>query len=97
MNTAGVLILGTFVAVMATACSGPEQTLASSTEQQIGASSSSVVREASGSPLLFEIGGLPVHVWAPVQPGYNTEANRNLAADPLWGPNWSASTESVGG
>jgi hypothetical protein len=89
MNTAGILILGTFVAVMITACSGHEQTLAAAgPKQQIGASSSSVVQEPDGSSPLFKIGRLPVHVWAPVEPGYNTEANGNLAADPLWGPNW---------
>jgi hypothetical protein len=36
------------------------------------------------SPPLFRIGGLPVHLWAPVPPPYDSSANRNLAADPVW-------------
>jgi len=33
---------------------------------------------------LFSIGNLPVGVWAPVQPPYDSRANRNNAANPLW-------------
>lgn len=89
MNTAGKLILGTFVAMTAMALAAQGQTLApAGSDRQIGASSTSAAREPSGSPPVFTLGGLPVHVWAPVPPYYNARANRNLAADPLWGPNW---------
>jgi hypothetical protein len=35
---------------------------------------------------LFTIGGVGVHVWAPVEPPYNAEANGNLAARNIWSP-----------
>jgi hypothetical protein len=35
---------------------------------------------------LFSIGNLPATVWAPVQPPYNSQANRNSNANPYyWG------------
>ena len=34
---------------------------------------------------LFAIGRVGVHVWAPVPPPYNAEANGDLAARYLWG------------
>ena len=33
---------------------------------------------------LFNIGGIPVDVWAPVEPSYDARINRNLASDPQW-------------
>jgi hypothetical protein len=42
--------------------------------------------DAPGSSPLFTIGGVGVHVWAPVEPHYNGEANRDPAAESLWGP-----------
>jgi len=33
---------------------------------------------------LFTIGNIPVTVWAPVQPPYDSRANRTGAANPLW-------------
>jgi hypothetical protein len=38
--------------------------------------------EPQSSPL-FTFGGLNVRVWAPVEPHYNVDANRNLAGEPL--------------
>ncbi|HEX2941821.1 MAG TPA: hypothetical protein VHO91_12300 [Rhodopila sp.] len=37
-----------------------------------------------GPRTLFKIGNLPVVLWAPVQPPYDSRANRNAAANPLW-------------
>ena len=34
---------------------------------------------------LFTLGGLGVRVWAPLEPHYNVEANRNLAGQSIWG------------
>jgi hypothetical protein len=42
-------------------------------------------RDESRSPPVFTIGGLDVHVWAPVEPHYNGEANRDPTAESLWG------------
>ncbi|HEY1930903.1 MAG TPA: hypothetical protein VGG99_02735 [Acetobacteraceae bacterium] len=36
-------------------------------------------------PVLFWIANLPVRMWAPVEPSYDDRANRNGAANPLWG------------
>ena len=33
---------------------------------------------------LFKLGGFDAGVWAPVEQPYNTQADRNLAADPIW-------------
>lgn len=33
---------------------------------------------------LFDLGNLPVGVWAPVEPPYDVHANRNNASNPLW-------------
>jgi hypothetical protein len=33
---------------------------------------------------LFSIGNLPVGVWAPVEPPYDSRANRTAAANPAW-------------
>jgi hypothetical protein len=43
-------------------------------------------RDESQSPPLFTIGGVGVRVWAPMEPHYNGEANRDPAAESLWGP-----------
>ena len=43
-------------------------------------------RNEPGSPPLFTIGGVDVRVWAPVEPHYNGEANRDPTEESLWGP-----------
>ena len=68
MNTAGALILGTFVAIGATSAFGQEQLPEDAgTNHRFGASSASVAPEPDDrqSRPLFKIGGLPVHVYAP--------------------------------
>ena len=40
---------------------------------------------ASQAPPLFTIGRIEVHVWAPVAPPYNAEANEDLATKNIWG------------
>jgi hypothetical protein len=37
-------------------------------------------------PTEFMLGRMPVQVWAPVVPPYDTTADRNGASNPLWGP-----------
>jgi hypothetical protein len=41
-------------------------------------------RSAAQSSPLFRIGQVPVVLWAPVQPPYNSKVNRSQAANPLW-------------
>jgi hypothetical protein len=47
--------------------------------------SESVSVDARPTRPLFTIGRVGVHVWAPVPPPYNAEANGDLAARYLWG------------
>ena len=91
MNTASALILGTLVAVVSTSAFGQGQLPDADTTHWFEASNAanaSVVPEPSDpqSLPLFKIGGLPVRVYAPVPPPYNAAANRNFAANPVWGP-----------
>jgi hypothetical protein len=89
MNIAAAVILGSLVTVMTTAAFAQEQMLPpAGADQQIGAASGPAPRDPGRLPPLFKIGGLPVHVWTPVEPDYNAHANRNLAADRLWGRTW---------
>jgi hypothetical protein len=88
MNTVGLLVLGTFAALAVVSDPGQQQMLSeASTNHQFGAQNSSVASDPAGqlSRPLLKIGGLPVYVGAPVEPPYNSAANRNLAADPIWG------------
>jgi hypothetical protein len=50
----------------------------------IGSAADGAARDEPRSPPLFTAGGLEVHVWAPVEPHYNGDANRDPAAEPLW-------------
>ena len=91
MNSASALILGTLVAVVSTPAVGQGQLPDADVNHWFKSSSASnafVAPEPSDqqSPPLFKIGGLPVRVYAPVLPPYNAAANRNLAANPVWGP-----------
>jgi hypothetical protein len=46
--------------------------------------SDSATRDELPLPALLTIGGVPVHVWAPVEPHYSSEADRDPAAQSLW-------------
>jgi hypothetical protein len=49
-----------------------------------GAGPEPVPDEPRTSPL-FTLGGLDFRVWAPVEPDYSIESNRDPAGEPLWG------------
>jgi hypothetical protein len=85
MNTRGASLLRTLtVAAVATAAVGSQSPELAGTNR----ASLAAGLEASGQQPrpLFKIGGLEVGVWAPVEAPYNAKMDRNLAADPLWGP-----------
>ena len=89
MNTAHVLILGTFVAILSTSAFAQDQLPGdTNTNYWIGASNAPVAPEQGNQQprRLFTIGGLPVNIYTPVEPPYSPAMNRNLAADPLWAP-----------
>jgi hypothetical protein len=52
----------------------------------VGLTADGSARDEPRSAPLFTIGSLPVRVWAPVEPHYNGDANRDPAAESLWGP-----------
>jgi hypothetical protein len=49
----------------------------------LGYAADGSARHEPSSPL-FAIDGLDVHIWAPLEPHYNGEADRDPAAEPLW-------------
>jgi hypothetical protein len=42
-------------------------------------------QEDRQSRRLFTLDGLDVHVWAPLEPHYSAEVNRNPAGQTIWG------------
>ena len=50
----------------------------------------------ASAPVLFKVAGLRVRLWAPVPASYDSNANRNRAADPLWVGGRSAGSVDAG-
>jgi hypothetical protein len=50
----------------------------------IGSAADGAAQDQPQSRPLFTVGGLDVRVWAPVEPHYNGDANRDPAAESLW-------------
>jgi hypothetical protein len=83
----GVALAGTLLMATATAYGqqrSPETTV--SARETLVAPSLTVgaARHSRSTPPLFTFGGVEVRAWAPVQPHYSAQANRNLAALPIW-------------
>jgi hypothetical protein len=89
MKRLGAIAFGAVVAVATTAAYGqePNATWLSTTPTARAPyyypDNVELSSRQSATPL-FTIGGFEGHIWAPVKPPYNTEADRNLAADPMW-------------
>jgi hypothetical protein len=87
MNTIGIAVLSAAALMVATTGSALAQNPASPNSSQVMRTPSfppEPQRSVPQSRPLFTIGGVEVHGWAPVEQPYNANANRNLAADPLW-------------
>jgi len=87
MKRTGAAVLGLFAVMVATGVSAAAQSPQTPSMSQAVTGSSDASGTVEGLPqshTLFTIAGLGVSVWAPVEPVYNGNANRNLAADPLW-------------
>ena len=88
MNRIGAIALGASVLMVATVASGrarssevPGASQATPAQSVPAGNKSSVPQ----STPLFTIGGVVgVYLWAPVEPAYDANANRDLAANPLW-------------
>jgi hypothetical protein len=88
MNRTIAVALGGFVVLAASAAYGQERrspVVEAGHLFTAGPSADSSARDEPRSPSLFTIGGLDVHVWAPVEPHYNGAANRDPAAQSFWG------------
>ncbi|HEY0182534.1 MAG TPA: hypothetical protein VGC09_06960 [Rhodopila sp.] len=87
MKMIGAVALGAVALMAATAATAqaqnpqvPDSTLFS---RAPAAPPASLQAQSQPRPL-FTIGGLEVHLWAPVESPYNANMNRNQAANPLW-------------
>jgi hypothetical protein len=88
MNQIIAVAFGGLAMIAASTAHGQERsTLTPATGYMFGTGTTvdgSPAGEPRSSPL-FTFGGLDVHVWAPMEPHYNAEANRDAAAEPFWG------------
>jgi hypothetical protein len=87
MNQITAMAIGGLAMVAASAAHGQER----NTPVADANSAFGIGQDAVGSPPaeprsspLFTFGGLNIRVWAPVEPHYSADANRNLAGEPLW-------------
>ena len=88
MNGIGAIALSASVLMVATVASGRARSSEvpgasqATPAQPIPAGNKSSVPQSTP---LFTIGGVVgVYLWAPVKPAYDANANRNIAANPLW-------------
>ena len=87
MKAFGAVVLGMAALVAATAASAQAQIPEGPDTGQMARAPALPPAPRDGKPqsrALFTIGGVEVHLWAPVEPPYDPDLNRNLAADPLW-------------
>jgi hypothetical protein len=88
MNRCVAVVFGVVVVARTAAASGQQPNLQppAGADQAIAPGPTEFVsgRGDQQSPL-FTLGGLGVRVWAPLEPHYNAEANRNLAEQTVWG------------
>jgi hypothetical protein len=86
VKTIGTAVVGASALFLATAGSAGAQSseLNQSEPAPIESAEGAVEGNAPGSQPLFTIGGLGVHVWAPVESPYDSRANSSLAGGPMW-------------
>jgi len=95
MNMISAVGLGVLALMAATVATGRAQNAPSgrtktskvpaiSQEKKVQSIPTITERSVPEATPLFMIGGVPVYLWAPVEPPYNAHANLDPAADPLW-------------
>jgi hypothetical protein len=86
VKTMGVAVVGASALILATA--GPAGAQNSASDQSepapMESAQGTVEDNAPDSQPLFTIGGVGVHVWAPVESPYDSRANGSLAGGPMW-------------
>jgi hypothetical protein len=86
MNPIGAVILSAttlMVATVAARAQSPQDQSANQVTRAPFFLPGSLANEPASHPL-FTIAGIPADVWAPVEPHYDANNDRNLAADPFW-------------
>jgi hypothetical protein len=84
MNTISAVVLGASALLVATVASGRAQNSevpSMSQTAKIQSAPAGTERNMPQLTPLFMIGGVPVYLWAPLEPPYDAHAN---ATDPLW-------------
>jgi hypothetical protein len=94
MKMFGTVVLGASALIVATTASAQVKKPAADAPTRQAPAAGQTVRaapvpanpEASvNAPLpLFKIGNVPVDIWTPVEPPYDSHLNRDQAANPLW-------------
>jgi hypothetical protein len=87
MKTISIAVLSAAALMVATSASALAQNLARPSTSQVMRTPFFPPEPQRGVPQsrpLLTIGKVEVHMWAPVEQPYNANANRNLAADPVW-------------
>jgi hypothetical protein len=85
MNRCVAVVFGVVVVAGASTANGQEQYPQPPGVGQVTEPGSVPGQDDRQSRVLFTLDGLDVHVWAPLEPHYNAEANRNLAGQSIWG------------
>ncbi len=85
VNRCVVVVFGLVVVAGARSANGQEQYPQPPGVGQVTEPGSVPGQDDRQSRVLFTLDGLDVHVWAPLEPHYNAEANRNLAGQSIWG------------
>jgi hypothetical protein len=87
MNKLGVVAFAAAALTVSAAASAQAQTPASPDVSHVTRAPALPPPPQQGEPQsrsLFTIGGFEVHLWAPVEPHYDPNLNRNQAANPVW-------------
>ncbi len=87
MGRIGAVVFGATVLGWATVASAQAQNVRASDASQSGQASWLQGHAEANAPRalpLATVGGVEVYLWAPVEPSYDSHANRNFTADPLW-------------
>jgi hypothetical protein len=84
MNRRVAVVFGVVVVAGPATANGQEQFSQPPGADQVTAPGFVSGRDDQQSRRLFTLDGLDVHVWAPLEPHYSAEANRNLAEQTIW-------------
>jgi hypothetical protein len=88
MNQLIAVAFGGLAVVAASAAHGQDRSTLHPDAGYMFGTGSAASGGTPGEPLaspLFNLGGLDIGVWAPVEPHYNADGGRDPAGEPFWG------------